>query len=515
MPRFLHHEGLGVHFPDHHGDLENGPGDEQDGAPLTWDLDNVELTTVGVDVGSSTSHLLFARLHLQRLAQGLSSRFVVVRRDVLYRSPVTLTPYRPDGLIDVEVLRKRFQHAHAEAGVEQDQVDTGAVILTGVALERENSRAVAELFADTGGRFVCASAGHNLEAILAAHGSGAAARTAGDPRPRLHIDVGGGTTKLALVADGEVLETAALAVGGRLVVLDGSGRVVRVEAAAHHAAAAAGVEVAMGSPLAPEARRPLCAAMAGAVADAACGRSRGGLAEALLLTPPLRSDPEDPTVTCSGGVSEYLREQGPAAPGDLGPELAIACREALAAQGLQLDALPQGIRATVVGASQFTVQLSGSTVHVPRDGLLPLRNLPVLSPRLAPDREPTAAAVAEAIGTARRRLDLTEASPVAIALRVPGEPHHRVLRELACGVADALSDHLERRLPLVLALDADLGRSLGRVMAEERGPQENLVVIDGLELLELDYVDVGELVRPAGVVPVVIKSLAFGTAGRD
>ncbi|MBO0704664.1 MAG: ethanolamine ammonia-lyase reactivating factor EutA, partial [Candidatus Dormibacteraeota bacterium] len=209
MPRFLHHEGesgglpptnshLDVHFPDHHGDLDD-TGEETGGTPLTWDLDNVELTTVGVDVGSSTSHLLFARLHLQRLAQGLSSRFVVVRRDVLYRSPVTLTPYRPDGLIDVDELSRRFRQAYEEAGVEQEQVDTGAVILTGVALERENSRAVAELFADTGGRFVCASAGHNLEAILAAHGSGAAVRTARDPLPRLHLDVGGGTTKLALL----------------------------------------------------------------------------------------------------------------------------------------------------------------------------------------------------------------------------------------------------------------------------------------------------------------------------
>lgn len=524
--RFLHHEGgsggtsptssdPGIHFPDHHGDLDDA-AEESDGTPLTWDLDNVELTTVGVDVGSSTSHLLFARLHLQRLTQGLSSRFVVVRRDVLYRSPVTLTPYRTDGLIDVDELRRRFRRAYTEAGVEQEQVDTGAVILTGVALERENSRAVAELFADTGGRFVCASAGHNLEAILAAHGSGAAVRTIGDPLRRLHLDVGGGTTKLALLADGQVLETSALAVGGRLVVLDEGGRVVRVEAAAWHAAAAAGVDLAVGEPLDPGARRRLCDAMARAVSDAVCGSSgnSGGLAEALLLTPPLRAVPEDVTVTCSGGVSEYLRASGQPLSGDLGAELAIACREALAARGLQLEPLPQGIRATVVGASQFTVQLSGSTVHVPRDGLLPLRNLPVLSPRLEPGQDPTAAAVAEAIATARRRLDLTETNPVAIALRVPGEPHHRVLRELACGVADALSEHLERRLPVVLALDADLGRSLGRVLAEERGPQENLVVIDGLELLELDYIDVGELVRPAGVVPVVIKSLAFGTAAR-
>jgi ethanolamine utilization protein EutA (predicted chaperonin) len=32
---------------------------------------------------------------------------------------------------------------------------------------------------------------------------------------------------------------------------------------------------------------------------------------------------------------------------------------------------------------------------------------------------------------------------------------------------------------------------------------------DGLELAELHFVDVGEVIRPANVVPVVVKSLIF------
>src|SRR5712691_13522044 len=95
------HEGDGDHD---HEDAFCHDGDagvrDDDGFDVTWALDNVELTTVGVDVGSSTSHLLFAKLHLQRLTQSLSSRFVVVHREVLHRSPILLTPYRPDGLID-------------------------------------------------------------------------------------------------------------------------------------------------------------------------------------------------------------------------------------------------------------------------------------------------------------------------------------------------------------------------------------------------------------------------------
>src|SRR2546426_7658090 len=71
---------------------------------VAWAADNVELTTVGIDIGSSTSHLMFARVHLQRLATALSSRFVVVERKILWQSPILLTPYRPDYTIDVDEL---------------------------------------------------------------------------------------------------------------------------------------------------------------------------------------------------------------------------------------------------------------------------------------------------------------------------------------------------------------------------------------------------------------------------
>ncbi|MBT7954464.1 MAG: reactivating factor for ethanolamine ammonia lyase, partial [Rhodospirillaceae bacterium] len=138
-----------------------------------WSADNVEFTTVGVDVGSSTSHLMFAKVHLQRLSEALSSRFVVVGREIIWKSPILLTPYRPDYTIDADELKIFIDKAYKEAGLERDDIDSGAVILTGEALKRSNARAIADLFAAESGKFVCASAGHNLEALMAAHGSGA------------------------------------------------------------------------------------------------------------------------------------------------------------------------------------------------------------------------------------------------------------------------------------------------------------------------------------------------------
>src|SRR5207248_3863280 len=209
----------------------------------------------------STSHLLFAKLHLQRLTQSLSSRFVVVHREVLHRSPILLTPYRPDGLIDALALERFVHAAYAEANLIPDQIDTGAVILTGAALERKNSRAVAELFAGQGGKFVCASAGHNLEGILAAHGSGAVALSHERKETLLHVDVGGGTTKLGVLRNGEILSTAAVHVGGRLIAFDADDRITRIEPSARLVAQELGISLEIGQAISREDRRRLAQAL--------------------------------------------------------------------------------------------------------------------------------------------------------------------------------------------------------------------------------------------------------------
>src|SRR3989454_1684163 len=187
---------------------------------VAWAADNVELTTVGIDIGSSTSHLMFARVHLQRLGTALSSRFVVVGRKMLWKSPILLTPYLPDYTIDVDELAGFIGGSYAYAGIERSEIDSGAVILTGEAIKRRNARAIADLFSEEAGKFVCASAGHHMECQLSANGSGAVALSRGHGATLLNVDIGGGTTKFALIESGRIIATCAIAVGGRLVVED-------------------------------------------------------------------------------------------------------------------------------------------------------------------------------------------------------------------------------------------------------------------------------------------------------
>src|SRR5437773_7384831 len=202
---------------------------EEEEHPLSK-LDIITLTSVGIDVGTATSQIIFSRLVLRRLGRELSSRFVVTERKTLYLSPVHFTPYtRGRERIDDQALGLLVDAAYQEAGLSPEQVDTGAIILTGEAIRRDNSRAIADLFAAQRGHFVCASAGHNFEALLSAHGSGAVALSAEQQCRVLNIDIGGGTTKLAVAERGRVLSTAAFHVGGRLLATDGADTITLLE----------------------------------------------------------------------------------------------------------------------------------------------------------------------------------------------------------------------------------------------------------------------------------------------
>jgi ethanolamine utilization protein EutA len=500
---------------DHEGvDEEMSPDELAAFDDWLWSLENVELTTVGVDVGSSTSHLMFSKVHLKRMGQNLSSRFVVVGREVLWRSPIMLTPYRADYTIDAEQLETFFGGAYGQAGLSFDDIDAGAIILTGEALKRTNARAIADLFAAESGKFVCASAGHHLEAVMAAHGSGAVGLSRETGQTILNVDVGGGTTKFALVRDGEVLHTAAVAVGGRLVARGDQGELVRIEGPAEQAADVAGIRLSPGQQLSNGDQAKLIDTWCDVVVSLIHLEPPSGLVQELMVTEPIPSDVQPEAITFSGGVSEFIYSREPGNFGDLGPALAAGIRAALDDGRISLPVLDpgQGIRATVIGASQFSMQLSGNTIAISEGTDLPLRNLPVLHPRVDLAGDFTVAEVAQAITFAVRRFATDDGIPsVALSFRWQGDPLYQRLRNFAEGIVEGMADAVAERRPIVLLLDGDVGKTLGNILKQELRVESDVVSIDGLQLQEFDFVDIGEIIYPANAVPVVIKSLLFSS----
>jgi ethanolamine utilization protein EutA len=491
--------------PHEHDEHEGDPYALPDEADPVWRQERVELQSVGIDIGSSTSHLTFSRLVLRRMGAYLSSRYRVVYREVTHQSPILLTPYRDPATIDTDRLGAFIRTSYEGAGLSREAVDTGAVVITGEAAKKENAEAILGLFAQEAGRFVCATAGPQLEAIMAAHGSGAVGRSR-NGGPVLNVDIGGGTTKLAVCRNGEVVDTAIVNVGGRLVAYE-DGRITRLEEPGAQLGEAVGQRLAVGQRIEQAVRDAVVEKMAGCLFELIERRALSPLTRSLMHSPPLSDATPIAALMFSGGVSEYVYGREAGEFGDLGKLLGDAITRRLQPHPLGRLLIPpvEGIRATVIGAGQYTVQVSGNTVFHPRSDLLPLWNLPVIGVSLA---EPlSAAGVATAVLKAVDGHDPELlAGPVALAIRWPFGPSYRELRALGEGLQQALG---RRQAPVVLAFDRDIARLVGRLMVEELGADSNLVTVDEVELAAFDYIDVGEPLPPSGVIPLVIKSLVF------
>jgi ethanolamine utilization protein EutA len=494
---------------DHDHDFDDDVPAEDN--PL-WQQDNVALTTVGIDIGSSGTQVIFSRVHLRRLAEDLTSRYYVVARETLFQSQVALTPYQNEERIDDLKLGTIIDDAYVAAGLPPDKIDTGVVILTGEALRRENAQRIAAILSENGGEFVTATAGHHMEAMLAAYGSGAARVSSDQTKRILNVDIGGGTTKLGLVENGKVIATAAIHIGGRLQVVE-QGRIVRLDPAGKHHAARAGFAWQRGDIVEVADLQKVANAMADALVAAIRMRPLPSDIARLYLTDPIAELGRIDAVMFSGGVAEYVYEREDRDFGDLGRRLGGAIRARLDSGALPWPVLPAGecIRATALGASEYSVQLSGNTSYISAPGkLLPRRNLQVLLPpylcteRIDPDE------LARAIRNHITAFDLDDTDrDIALALRWSGPPSHPRLAAFAEGIKRGLAERIAKRLPLYIMLDGDVAQTLGHLLRDECHIGGDLLVIDGVVLWDFDYIDFGRIRMPSYTVPVTIKSLVF------
>jgi ethanolamine utilization protein EutA len=479
-----------------------------DADPAVYVGEHIRLRSAGIDIGSSTSHLVFSDLVLTRQGRYLSSQYRVVKREVAFRSHVILTPYASPSHIDTAGVARFIDEAYREAGIARSEIDSGAVITTGEAAMKENAGPIIELFSADAGKFVCATAGPHLESLLAAHGSGAAALSGDPAHPTvLNVDIGGGTTKFAVCRNGAVLETGAIHVGARLLAWGPDGTLQRVEDRGRRFAAEAGADAAVGRRLPPAALDAVAGRMASLIARVIAGHTLLDGDDGLWITERLRTaGPPAAHLVFSGGVAEYIYGCETAEFGDLGPRLARAlrkqCRDRVVLEPTER------IRATCIGASQYTVQVSGNTIFLSDAGVLPVRNVPVAAVRgldtPSPDR------VAEAVRRGLRRLDLADGQDrFALAVHWHHGPQYPALAALCHGIVDAVPRTVAAGDPLFVVIDADVAGLVGRTLRDECGVRGPVICIDQVALREFDYVDIGGLMPEQHVVPVVVKSLVF------
>ena len=465
--------------------------------------DIIEVLTLGLDIGSATSHVSISRLTMVRG----HNRYTVSGTEVVYQSPVMKTPFGGDGrafIIRTE-LESMIDDSLRKAKVDRDDIESGVVILTGNALRRHNARQIADLLASFSGKFISISAGDRLESTMAAYGSGTVQESVGGDC--LNVDIGGGTTKITRCVDGKVTELTAIEVGGRILQFTDQGHV-------GHAEPNLGLYTAnnqlpeYGSNLTDAVLEQIIDRMAQTVLGAVQGRDLGDAQRLDSIT----EFPTSGTVVLSGGVSQWITNIEPSVEcDDLGQRLAFKTRDMLQNAGYTIKVADDPIRATVLGASQQRMQVSGNTVFISDERLLPIRNAPVslvTVPAEDFDQQTITGLVKDSVSRALFNGDH--------GLRVLGIDW---LGSLTYSRADAFCQGVIEGLkglntPITLLFKQDIAGLIGIHFVEELGYQKPVICLDGLDQVDFDFVDIGEVINQTGLVPVVAKSILFNSGSK-
>ena len=451
------------------------------------------LLSVGLDIGTTSTQMIVSELQIENQAGSFSvPQMRIADREILYKSPVHFTPLLDESHVDGAGLKKLVQQEYRVAGIQRQQVDTGAVIITGETSRKENAAAVLAALSDFAGDFVVATAGPDLESVLAAKGSGAVEFSEQTGRTVLHMDIGGGTSNLALIRDGKIVETGCLNVGGRLLKFDENGCVTYVSPVLKDICS-----LRVGDPVQLSQVEAIAEVLVQALEMAAGLRERTQLLAQLTTEGTAMPIPqEELVVSFSGGVADCIDTERPwLAFGDMGPVLGQKIKNSRLCAG-EYRLGEETIRATVIGAGCHSAQLSGSTVFY-RNVQFPMKNLPVMC-LPAEALQMTQTELIECIWQKRRQQDSHG------VLFLPGRQDlsYGGIKELARSIAMGMEGQ-----PLWVAAEQDMAKALGQALALQLPDSTQCLCIDGLKLAEGDYLDVGAPVGPA--IPVVIKTLIF------
>lgn len=440
-----------------------------------------KLKSVGLDVGTTTTQMIVSELEISNNAGSFSvPEMEISQRKILYKSEVYFTPLKGTDLVDAQTLREIITAEYKKAGIEKHEIDTGAIIITGETSRKENARAVLEQLSDFAGDFVVATAGPDLESVLAAKGAGADIYSVLKGKTVLHMDIGGGTSNLALIKDGEIIRTGCLNVGGRLLKFDNFGRVRYVSPVLKGMC-----DIKLGETVS-EAQVLKIAEMLTGVLEAAAGKNAENELYSKLTTAGTRFEPvgENVVLSFSGGVADCIDTEYPWLKyGDMGPVLGNAIKNSLLCKG-EYTLGSETIRATVIGAGCHSAQLSGSTVFY-RNVEFPIKNLPTVrySENMTRDME---------------RFE----ENVIISMGGISSPKYEQMQKLAEEITEKL-----RAGPIYICTETDMAKALGQAISMRVSADRPVLCIDRVKLSDGDYLDVGSPVGPA--LPVVIKTLVL------
>ena len=478
--------------------------------------DKTAILSVGIDVGTSTTQVVFSKLQMDNAGGYFSvPRVAIVDKEVVYKSEVYMTPLKTDVLIDTDALRDIVAAEFRKAGYRPEDTDSGAVIITGESARKENSDAVLKSLSDFAGDFVVSAAGPDMESLIAGKGSGAWQYSMDHHCRVANLDIGGGTTNVVLFEDGETLARGCLDIGGRLICMNPQGIITKVSPAAAVMAQAAGVSVSVGDRC-DELKLTAVTRQMAAALNAYLGVGTKDI-DAILrqIKTPGSSDFPVPekiqAVFFSGGVADLIYHESADtwAYGDIGVLLGRAIRESRLFTDFQKMEPGETIRASGVGAGTYTTTISGSTITY-SDDIFPLKNIPVIKL----DEELQEACFAGETEPVIRRIQwvLGQNDEEHFILAMPGKrnPGYMEMKRAAASIRQIMDRVQPPGDPILLVIESDIAKAMGQMIRQQPDLKRQVVAIDSIHVEDGEYVDMGKPMMNGMVIPVVVKTLIFG-----
>jgi ethanolamine utilization protein EutA len=472
------------------------------------EINRIDIISVGIDVGSSTSHLVFSKLILKRDEKSESRRFLIKERYIIHEGKILNTPLLDDRTIDMDKLISFLWEEFDDAGIDPADVQTGAVIVTGETAKKDNAPQIAEALSRDAGKFVAATAGPNFESLLSAMGSGATARSKDHNKTIMSCDIGGGSSNLAVSKGGKVLSTSCISVGGRLIALDFDGRISRVNKPALKVMRHIGLDYSIGDLIPKNDLERIAAKLAEVLIEVMTGPARSSLAKQLMSTDNLKFQGPIDEYMFSGGVAEFIYGSTGNF-NDIGEILAKKIVSLTSALKSPVVEPLNKIRATVIGAGAYSLSISGSSGFMDDRIVFPMRNIPVI--RVDVDHSQlNIDYIVSQIKLAFQRFDFIEGQEiVALYFKDPVKVNYADLELFARSIEGALLNSVKNRTPVILIFEKDVACSVGNVIRRETSLKTNLLSLDELSLNDGDWIDISEPLVGRQVFPVTVKSLVF------
>lgn len=472
------------------------------------------IISAGIDIGTSTTKLVISRFSLMNTA-GASHvpRIEIIDTEILYKSPIYRTPLSQGDEIDMPAVFALVRNEYSKAGIRENEIQTGAVIITGETATKRNAEEMVRRLSDEAGEFLVATAGPDLEGMIAAKGSGAYEHSKRTGRTVANIDIGGGTANIAVYQAGLFKGTCTLHIGGRLIEYEKK-RIVKLSRPVQALLEKQKWDLRIGDTSDSSIIGRVANAMAETLARILAGQVTAE-DEPLLLGHPPNWDVTVEDIMFSGGVSECIYHLEPNDTGgtnasvyhDMGVQLAETLRTHPKLARWRWVHPLETVRATVLGAGTQTTEISGATIQVERE-VLPLKNLPVHRISFGHETEGLQDKIVRAVEQALELYDPGQEGR-NFALYLSEMPHLRFhdVQHIAASLNEALCRQSDQRQPIVVVTENDIAKVLGQslqVIQRERG----ILCIDQIRVENGDYLDIGRMLH-SGVVPVVVKTLAF------